>query len=343
LPSVIQRQITADEIIGTKFNLGNYLLNKGDFEGAGNAMVMENPPIPESVSEEAQKLAEIATKFEDKVPQNKWLRQQLIQIFHDGLIDGKKDEVIIKEASRLFQKENEEVPEEYHHIAQLWTKEQIEQYQQNLQEARKESDSEATSKLITKGKSMPEEYPDIRWVSSGPAQEPPYLPAIGKEEKGENNFAKWIGALNDNHQNPADFAPTKEGLYQMNCWEGVMYTAYEAGLVNSQWLLTVHQKAAKQGPNKGYYASIAQSLGFQHAVPYAPKEGLVPQAGDIVFFDETEHIALALGEEKLLHLWHNTEGAGKGYEHTTFEALFSSRKDLRLKTKFAPNPFKTQN
>lgn len=331
LAPVIQRQIEAKDLL-EKIDLDMYYLNK-------YKKLPEDDTIPEELSKRAKELAIIATKFETTAEKNHWKRLWLITNFQYALIDGKDDKAIIQIAATYWKENKIPVPEEYRKQTALYTEEEIEHFKTQLKLGREAEDTEATKKLTSAGEKMSKSYPDIQWVGSGPDPQNENKPAIDKGEKGKNNFAQWICALIDKDPQAPSYAPTSSGKYQMNCWEGVMFTAYEAKLVDEKWLKAVHEKASKDA--KTYFDTIATSLGYNSAVPYDEENGLVPKAGDIVFFDKAEHIALALGEGKIMHLWHNTEGKGKGFEESFFEAIFLSRSDLRLKTTFAPNPFKT--
>jgi hypothetical protein len=154
-----------------------------------------------------------------------------------------------------------------------------------------------------------------------------------------NDFALWVNG-----------GAVPSPLAHMNCWEAVLFSAYRANLVTFPWLQTIHRKAAvvnqfihrrTGGGEENYYRALSQALGFVDSVPFLPEAGLVPHPGDVLFWDQTEHIAIALGrrwvngspEDHIMSHWHNNGG--------TFSAL--TLEDLpnwaQTRFRFRPCPF----
>jgi hypothetical protein len=341
----IQRQITAQELL-KHFDIGTYGTAKNTcFDDDQEDEILKS----EAFIKRAEFLANIASEFEEgstpevvnsnnqkiNLPISGLKRIQFIKNIAIGLSSDLTDEKIIERAVLFCRRQGIIPPVKYRHIKELSEKE-IRNFQDFLTENRKDINMDDMKVLNKIGLAMPQEFPQITWVGSGLNSEKTAL-EVDKGEKGVNHFAKWINALIGN-KDEKDLAPKKETPYKMNCWEGVMYTAYQAKLIDEQWLKDVHKKAVQSKEN--YFNSLAESLGFSRAVPYTPSKKIVPEPGDIVFFDKMEHVALALSEGRIMHLWHNTIESGQGFEITTFEDLFRNMPSFRVETKFAPNPFK---
>ena len=329
-PGVIQREIEAKEL---EKAVQESLEWDGIFE------------MPEKMAKRLPKLAEIATEFE-KV--SGWGgRHIIIEVFADAVFNKLSDEQAIKNTAFKLDSRGFKVPEKY---KDKRSQAEILEYQQLQSGYRKEPGrADAAKQLAEFGATMPGRFSKTRWVGSGPDDKRDFMPAIDKEDKGINHFARWIDKLAAKDPAADDYEPTTEAGQRMNCWEGVMFTAYQAKLVDKEWLARIHVDAAKQGSgaekegDKAYFDRLATHLGHDNAAPVDLESGLIPEVGDIVFFDQMEHVALSLGGGKLMHLWHSTEG-GKhsGFEITSIEAIFNSRPDMKHKTTFAPCPFKVK-
>jgi len=129
-----------------------------------------------------------------------------------------------------------------------------------------------------------------------------------------DDFARWI---RDPVNNPV---PTNASV--MNCWEGVLFLAYRAGLVDLAWLQQIHQAAATAGnTNTGnaqakahaYYAALERSLysGSRTRVTFDGTGRSSPDipAGRILFINGMDHVLLAKGtrdgtaRQQVLSLW----------------------------------------
>jgi hypothetical protein len=130
-------------------------------------------------------------------------------------------------------------------------------------------------------------------------------------ERRQNDFARWVNG----------HGPMPDQQAHMNCWEAVLFSAHEAGLVTSTWLRAVHHKASmlnefmhrRTGRGEAnYFQALSQALNFIDSVPFVPP-WLVPHPGDVIFWQQTEHVAIALGrrwvngipEDHIMSHWHN--------------------------------------
>lgn len=175
----------------------------------------------------------------------------------------------------------------------------------------------------------------FHWVSAGPEvnQAPPgvepvhrgraYYPRERWEAKrtedgwdtskaGQDDFALWLNRGNR----------TPHAGWSLNCWEAIFVTAFRANLVSVQRLRLIHARATARARAAGaaageaYSTEINQALGIPLAVPLVPQLGLIPQAGDIIFFDGDNHVALSLGRRTengivrdfCMSLWHQDSG-----------------------------------
>lgn len=129
------------------------------------------------------------------------------------------------------------------------------------------------------------------------------------DETNTNEFAEWIRGGKE----PTDSS-------KMNCWEAVLFSGYQAGVISKAWIFEIHQKAAKQGTANGvggnidegfvaYYEVLSEALGYSKAKTFNATKGTVPQKGDLVFFLGLAHVALALGStnssggHEVMSLW----------------------------------------
>lgn len=176
------------------------------------------------------------------------------------------------------------------------------------------------------------------WVPSGPVNQgilalvpnagPMYQPKQLWDHHGairRNDFAAW---MNRN-------APVPSPRAHMNCWEAVLYSAFRANLVTLEWLRVTHRRAAMvnefnhvHGGNgeEHYGRALSYALGFYNSVPFAPRGGLIPYVGDVIYWDQNEHVAISLGrrwvngaaEDRIMSHWHNNGGT---FSELTLEDL----------------------
>ncbi|HET6548532.1 MAG TPA: hypothetical protein VFG79_08760, partial [Solirubrobacter sp.] len=90
-------------------------------------------------------------------------------------------------------------------------------------------------------------------------------------------------------------APPISSLTTINCWEMILLCAYRAGLLSWQW---IHDQYTSSAPNWRIHMYDALSRGAR--TPWKP--GDAPVRGELVFFDDIAHVALATG---------GLDGAGK--------------------------------
>jgi len=201
----------------------------------------------------------------------------------------------------------------------------------------------------------------FHWVPSGPVstadvdeaqaagQVQPVGPRFGPREHWQrnqalarNDFAMWVNGTGPPPNPPA----------HMNCWEAILFSAYRADLVTSIWLRTIHRRAsvvnelnspvgAPMGDGANYYRALSYALGFLDSVPFVPQAGLVPREGDVIYWDQNEHVAISLGrrwvngnpEDRIMSHWHNNGG--------TFSVLTLADLPIWARTgfRFRPCPF----
>ncbi len=124
----------------------------------------------------------------------------------------------------------------------------------------------------------------------------------------QNDFARWIRGHGPEPTPPND---------TMNCWEGVLFTVYKAGVITKAWLDGIHNAAAAAGSAAGngnaYYDVLKARMNWAGRVPVAfnaatnRRVGPIP-AGHIIFIDGLDHVALskgttAAGVNEVLSLW----------------------------------------
>jgi len=206
---------------------------------------------------------------------------------------------------------------------------------QRLRDLRTERATERGAQLAAAARGMDGWF---TWVPSGPVNQgilalvpnagPMYQPKQLWNHHGalrRNDFAAW---MNRN-------APLPSPRAHMNCWESVLYSAFRANLVTLDWLRVIHRRAALvnefnhvRGDNgeEHYGRALSHALGFYDSVPFAPRGGLVPHVGDVMYWDTNEHVAISLGrrwvngapEDRIMSLWHNNNGT---FSELTLEDL----------------------
>jgi hypothetical protein len=90
----------------------------------------------------------------------------------------------------------------------------------------------------------------------------------------------------------------------MNCWESVMYAAYLAGSIDSNWIRAFYTDALSTGdPN----ARAWTLLGYSSALPQYP--ATTPSAGQLIFYVDPPggaipgHVLLSVGGDYGISLW----------------------------------------
>ena len=103
-----------------------------------------------------------------------------------------------------------------------------------------------------------------------------------------NTFETWASAATETA------APPINSVTAINCWEMVLMAAFNAGLVNWQWIHDLY--TTNVGP--GWYTHLENTLipGSQTTFdPANPATTPRPTAGQIVMWDGAAHVGLALG------------------------------------------------
>jgi WXG100 family type VII secretion target len=163
----------------------------------------------------------------------------------------------------------------------------------------------------------------LKW--SGPSGADP---SNGYRIRPSSDFANWILGGKEHVRQPSITTGS------MNCWEMIMFSAYQMGQVSYQQLVQLHEHAAKLGQFASmhseamgrhmYKHAIAEAMGAKDAPEWRP--GVVPPAGSIVFFDydgkgPLAHVAISLGttnadgKVEVMSLW------GGAVQRTTIEQL----------------------
>jgi hypothetical protein len=128
----------------------------------------------------------------------------------------------------------------------------------------------------------------------------------------QNDFARWIRGL----------GPIPTNNSTMNCWQGVLFIAHRAGLINLSWLQTMDTEAAAaaeatsgsaQSKVKAYYNVLEKHLysGSRKTLTFdgtGISQPTMP-AGQIVFINGLDHVLMSKGtrdgtnRQQVLSLW----------------------------------------
>jgi hypothetical protein len=102
------------------------------------------------------------------------------------------------------------------------------------------------------------------------------------------SFEQWASAATE------ATAPKIEPATTINCWEMVLYAAYKAGVITWAW---IHDLYVNKDP-----ATWADEMSASRK-PYVAGTSKMNR-GDLVFFDDTSHVALATGKgDEILTFW----------------------------------------
>jgi hypothetical protein len=207
------------------------------------------------------------------------------------------------------------------------------------------------ARVVATGESMRGE---LRWRGgSGPEPSEGYQVRETTRWGHPNDFARWIRGS----------GPEPTSTSTMNCWEGVLFIAYQAGVVQKSWLEQIHQAAAAAGSAASsvdaYYTALESRLysGSRSVFTYDTTTGIgspdVP-AGNIVFMNGIDHVMLskgttdATGRHEVISLWvfpsHNppgpiTTGSFGTIQDTTIEEVMVTGGMTGATVEFAPPPW----
>lgn len=177
----------------------------------------------------------------------------------------------------------------------------------------------------------------------------------------ENHFAKWLRGI----------GPEPKDTNTMNCWEGILFLVFKAGVVSKNYLVSIHRQAtdaALEMESRGgsvnqckraYYDTLQRRIYIGaririHAQDPISEERPYPDIprGYLIFLNGMNHVVLSMGskdengETEVMSLWVNPlpgcpgecSGTEKGFfQLTTLEELiFTGEFDVRtLKIEYA--------
>jgi hypothetical protein len=100
------------------------------------------------------------------------------------------------------------------------------------------------------------------------------------------DFERWASAPT------ATAFPAVTATTVMNCWEAVLLAAYRAGAVSWNWIHHLYTGIAF-GTGVPWETAMLRSGRTTYRIP-GPNP-VMPQRGDLVFFNHMDHVALATG------------------------------------------------
>ena len=147
----------------------------------------------------------------------------------------------------------------------------------------------------------------------------------------KNDFIGWLKRV-----------PTEvlQGGYKMNCWEAVLVSAYQAGLITHERLRNLHGFGiGEHGPlsEDAHDRRLQTALGLFNAFPLVKEIDLVPSRGDLMFASDWHHVMICLGPETydgvpVMSLWNYPQN----HFCKTFAESFGGN---IFEMKFVPCPF----
>lgn len=167
-----------------------------------------------------------------------------------------------------------------------------------------------TARLLATGQAHVGHY---RWRGgSGPDPTAGYQVNTQTNWAHQNDFARWVRGL----------GPVPNNNSVMNCWQGVLFLAYEAGLVSLAWLQSMDQAAAaaatgttgdQNAKTRAYYSVLERAMysGSRTQVTFDATGRSSPDmpAGQMVFINNLAHVLLSkgtrdgVGRQTVLSLW----------------------------------------
>lgn len=122
------------------------------------------------------------------------------------------------------------------------------------------------------------------------------------------DFQKWAATEPEKKVS----APKIETATRVNCWEYILLVAYHEGIASQEW---IHKLYTEVPDNKWQDYMIKGKL-----KNYTGKKGKdQPQKGDIVFFNDWDHVVLSAGGDKIYSFWPTAIKQGKKEEKDTIK------------------------
>ncbi|MBC9796777.1 hypothetical protein [Sinomicrobium weinanense] len=160
-----------------------------------------------------------------------------------------------------------------------------------------------------------------------------------------SSLTLWVARnLKENPPNPFPLPPLNENLV-MICYEFPLYAAATTEAISLTDLIKIYEKAYKTSWDEtlnGYWFSNPTIYNTNTHKPDIPK-------GNIVFFNDTEHIAMSTGDrgrsgnQMVVSFWGFSKDPGKGFPTPltvdSVEALTEIMKPRDVKVGFAKAPW----
>ncbi|MFO0749730.1 MAG: hypothetical protein U1F43_29280 [Myxococcota bacterium] len=159
------------------------------------------------------------------------------------------------------------------------------------------------------------------------------------DEVVDNAFTRWIRC--DRAYDPSySGKPAPEPSFGsfMNCWEGVIFAAFKAGLIGKEGIIEMYKHCRAQ---KDPDSALMNLLGYGISAEAKPGRR-EPREGDILFYGHNEHVAIYKGQGKVLQLWHDGRASNL---YTSIKKKDDHREsdwselEIGHEIRFAPNPF----
>ncbi len=132
----------------------------------------------------------------------------------------------------------------------------------------------------------------------------------GADHKGGNHFRQWLQSDDDDIP-----APGEDALPTMNCWEGVFYAAFKAGVTTKAALQEIY------GDPDRISAAVSKAIGDRRSLRELRTAGQAPEVGDVIVFNQvSDHVAISLGGDRVMSLW-NQPGPEPVMAETSLSAL----------------------
>ena len=119
-------------------------------------------------------------------------------------------------------------------------------------------------------------------------------------------FSEWaLTPREEGEPNKRKTAPKLGQMTVMNCWEMIMLAAFRSLVLSWD---RIHKIYTARKSQRDWYQFLEEVLSFNKGIPYnidKPTKTNKPVAGDIVFFDGVDHVAIATGhhDEKGTHVY----------------------------------------
>lgn len=128
---------------------------------------------------------------------------------------------------------------------------------------------------------------------------------ITETAQGMEGYYRWVppaqnalGSKNDFEEMVNHGVPLGENS-AMNCWESVFSVGLKSGVLPESDFTRALKDSRAMDSDITYNEKVVELLGMRQSIPL---KGNTPEPGDLILFFGSSHVALAMGDDKMMHL-----------------------------------------